>query len=126
MPAGVSKPAGLVFPTRKGTALSDMALLTVIRRMHAASIAAGGEGWADELGERITPHGFRSSFRSWCGDHRHPRDLAEAALAHAVGDETERAYARSDLLVRRRRLMDAWTAHSAGVGEGVTHRRGAA
>ncbi|SED77926.1 Integrase [Rhizobiales bacterium GAS188] len=56
-----------------------------------------------------TPHGFRSSFRSWCTDKTStPREIAEAALAHAVGDETEQAYSRSDALERRRKLMAAW------------------
>ena len=31
-----------------------------------------------------------------------------AALAYAVGNQTEAAYARSDLFERRRRLMDEW------------------
>ena len=46
-----------------------------------------------------TVHGFRSSFRDWCGDKtRFPRELAEAALAHKVGDDTERAYRRGPML----------------------------
>jgi integrase len=56
-----------------------------------------------------TVHGFRSAFRDWCGDATSfPREVAEAALAHAVGDETEQAYRRSDALTKRRKLMDAW------------------
>jgi integrase len=54
------------------------------------------------------PHGLRSSFRDWCRDHRKDRDLAEAALSHAVRDKTEAAYARSDLLDARRTLMQEW------------------
>lgn len=61
-----------------------------------------------------TPHGFRSTFRDWAGDcTAHPRDLIEEALAHAVGDETERAYRRSDALAKRRVLMDDWAAFLA-------------
>ena len=57
----------------------------------------------------ITIHGFRSAFRDWAGDETDfPRELAEAALAHAVGDAVERAYRRSDALERRRPLMNAW------------------
>jgi len=57
----------------------------------------------------VTAHGFRSAFRDWCGERTaFPRDVAEAALAHAVGDETERAYRRGDALEKRRKLMDAW------------------
>jgi integrase len=57
----------------------------------------------------VTVHGFRSAFRDWCGDATSfPREVAESALAHAVGDETEQAYRRSDALTKRRKLMDAW------------------
>jgi integrase len=60
---------------------------------------------------RATAHGFRSSFRDWAGDATSfPRDLAEQALAHAVGDATERAYRRGDALQKRRELMNAWAA----------------
>ncbi len=114
LPQGGSKPAaGLLFPNPKGVPYSDMALLAVVKRMDAADRRADGPGWRDRAGERIAPHGFRSAFRMWCGDHGHDRDLAEMALAHTVGDETERAYARSDLLARRRTLMDAWGAWCA-------------
>lgn len=59
-----------------------------------------------------TVHGFRSSFRDWCGDATHfPREVAEAALAHATGDEKERAYRRGDALAKRRELMDLWARH---------------
>jgi integrase len=65
---------------------------------------------ADMGGE--TTHGFRSSFRDWCGDVAHaPREIAEAALAHAVGSQVERAYRRGDALEQRRRLMDAWASY---------------
>ena len=59
-------------------------------------------------GINSTAHGWRSCFRSWCSDTGVPRDLAEAALGHAVRDRTERAYARSDVLERRIALMQAW------------------
>ena len=59
-----------------------------------------------------TTHGFRSSFRDWAGDVAHaPREIAEEALAHAVGNQTERAYRRGDALDQRRKLMDAWSAY---------------
>jgi integrase len=62
----------------------------------------------------ITPHGFRSSFRDWCGEASNfPRELAEQALAHAVGDAVEQAYRRGDALEKRRLLMDAWAAYLA-------------
>ncbi|WP_331372881.1 tyrosine-type recombinase/integrase [Sinorhizobium chiapasense] len=66
-----------------------------------------------------TCHGFRSSFRDWCGDATpFPREVAEAALAHAVGDATERAYRRSDALEKRRELMTLWADHIGGEDKG--------
>jgi integrase len=67
--------------------------------------------WA--LCERITegkasPHGFRSTFRDWCGDDGKPREHAERALAHKFGSAVEAAYARSALLEQRRPLMQAF------------------
>jgi integrase len=60
----------------------------------------------------VTVHGFRSSFRDWAGNETHfPRELAEAALAHVVGDKAEQAYRRSDALEKRRALMEAWAAY---------------
>jgi len=57
----------------------------------------------------VTVHGFRSSFRDWCAEQTNfARELAEQALAHAVGDSVERAYHRTDLFDKRRRLMQAW------------------
>jgi integrase len=64
---------------------------------------------------QFTVHGFRSAFRDWAGDQTSfPREVAEAALAHAVGDETERAYRRGDALDKRRQLMDAWAKFITG------------
>jgi integrase len=75
--------------------LSNMSMLMLLRRM-------GRDGF--------TVHGFRSSFRDWASEAANaPRELAEAALAHQVGSDVERAYARSDLLGRRRELMDSWS-----------------
>jgi integrase len=56
-----------------------------------------------------TVHGFRSAFRDWAGNETsYPRELAEAALAHVVGDKAEQAYRRSDALEKRRALMESW------------------
>lgn len=56
-----------------------------------------------------TLHGLRSTFRDWAGDcTEHPREIAEMALAHQVGNEVERAYRRSDALEKRRQLMEDW------------------
>jgi integrase len=68
---------------------------------------------ADMGGETV--HGFRSSFRDWAGDVAHaPREIAEEALAHAVGNQTERAYRQGDALEQRRKLMDAWASYVEG------------
>ena len=58
-----------------------------------------------------TVHGFRSSFRDWCGETGVPREVAEACLAHAIRNQAEAAYARSDLLDRRREVMEAWAGY---------------
>lgn len=83
----------LIFPSVRGKMLSDMAMLQLMRRMEAQAV----------------PHGFRSTFRDWAGEvTNYPRELAEVALAHVKGDATEAAYWRSDVLERRRRMMDDW------------------
>jgi integrase len=57
----------------------------------------------------LTVHGFRSSFRDWVAERTNfPSDVAEMALAHAVGDKVEAAYRRGDLFERRRRIMAEW------------------
>ena len=63
----------------------------------------------------ITVHGFRSTFRDWCGDETNfAREIAEAALAHKVGNEVEQSYRRSDALEKRRKLMQAWNDYALG------------
>ena len=60
----------------------------------------------------VTSHGFRSSFRDWAGETTNfPREVAEAALAHRVGDAVEQAYRRGDALEKRRKLMEAWASY---------------
>ena len=68
-----------------------------------------------------TAHGFRSSFRDWAGNEtQFPREIAEHALAHVIGDKAEQAYRRSDALARRRELMDAWARFcDGGAGQNV-------
>jgi len=86
----------LVFPGQKQQELSDMSLTTVLRRM----------GRSD-----ITVHGFRSTFRDWCAEYASnafSREVCEHALAHKLPDKVEAAYRRSDLLDKRRMLMDEW------------------
>jgi integrase len=101
-----------VFPGAKpGRPLSNMAMLELIRRMNAERGVVGLPKWTDpKQGSReVVPHGFRSTFREWAAERTSfPREVAEAALAHIDGDETERAYQRGDLFDKRRRLMTAW------------------
>lgn len=93
-----ARTSAYVFPGHKeGKPLSGMAMEMQLRRMNRTD---------------ITVHGFRSSFRDWAGEETDvPREIAEAALAHVVGDATERAYRRSDALERRRGLMEIWARH---------------
>ena len=80
--------------------LSNMAMLALLRRMNRCD---------------ITVHGFRSSFRDWCAElTTYPREVAEAALAHAIQDRVEAAYRRSDLFEKRRALMEEWAAYCLG------------
>ena len=59
--------------------------------------------------QNITAHGFRASFRTWCGERTNfAREVVEAALAHVIGDSAEQAYSRGDMLARRRQLMESW------------------
>jgi integrase len=75
-------------------------------RIRLPRFIASSRAW---LLEGATVHGFRSSFRDWCGEETNfPREIAEAALAHVTGDKAERAYRRGDALEKRRALMDAW------------------
>jgi integrase len=70
-----------------------------------------------ELRPGVTLHGFRSSFRDWAGDKTDfPREIAEAALAHKVGNVVEQSYRRGNALEKRRRLMQAWAAYCDGRG----------
>ena len=72
----------------------------------------------------ITTHGCRSSFRDWAGDKTgFPREVAEMALAHAVGDEVELAYRRGTALEKRRKLMEAWGAYVGRVTNVVSFAR---
>jgi integrase len=92
---------------KPGKPLSNMAMLMLLRRMKV---------------EGVTVHGFRSTFRVWAAEVANaPREVAEMSLAHKVGSNVERAYFRSDLLDRRRALMERWTQFVTG-GEGKVVR----
>lgn len=89
------EPTAHLFPSsRRGQPLSNMAFKQLLVRM-------GESGFV--------PHGFRSSFRDWCGECTpFPREVAEAALAHIVGNSVEQAYRRGDALEKRREMIDTW------------------
>jgi integrase len=96
----------------KGGGLSNMAMAAVLKRM----------GRTD-----ITVHGFRSSFRTWAAETTsYPHDVAEAALAHTIPEAVVRAYKRTTLFDKRRRMMTDWARYCASpapVGEVVPLRR---
>jgi integrase len=102
-----------VFPGLKaGKPLSNMAMLNLIGRMNGDRREAALSLYVDpkRAGAEVTPHGFRSTFKDWARERTNFQgELSEAALAHAIGDKTEAAYARGDLFDKRRRMMDAWT-----------------
>lgn len=99
-----------VFPATRGGTLSDMTLSAVMRRMHTSAVEEGEGGFIDRTsGRPAVPHGLRSTWREWAAEKTdYPREMAEIALAHAVGNAVERAYLRSDMLDKRRQMMVAW------------------
>ncbi len=99
----------LAFPGIREGQLSDMSLTAAVKRMDTTSREAGGTGWTDKGGSRITVHGFRSTFRDWAGETTaYPREVIEHALAHQLKDKAEAAYARGSLLEKRAKLMQSW------------------
>jgi integrase len=118
----------LVFPGgKKDTALSDMSLTAVLRRMNESSDASRASRWTDQKGKGITVHGFRSTFRDWASEMTiYSREVAEMALAHAVGDKVEAAYRRGDLFGKRREMMEEWATYcSLPVGASPVNNDGA-
>lgn len=112
-----------VFFSPKGGKFSDMALSAVMRRIQSDEIArldqietsAGRKpsqeprGFIDPRSKRAAvPHGLRSTYRDWSAEEGIDRDLAEMALAHNVGSAVERAYRRTDMMERRRNLLESW------------------
>ena len=80
-----------------------------------------------QIGGKVTAHGFSLSFRDWCGDCTHyPREVAEAALAHAIRDQTESAYRRGSALEKRRELMTMWADYCEPKAGNVVAMRGKA
>lgn len=82
--------------SNKGKPLSNMSMLMMVRRIRTG----------------LTVHGFRSTFRDWVSEETdHSPEVAEMALAHAIGNKVEKAYRRGKLLERRRRLMQDWESY---------------
>ena len=85
-----------VFPNSQDNPLSDTALAKVLKAYP----------------DKTTIHGLRSTFRDWAGEaSSHPREIIEMTLAHSTHSATEAAYARGDLLLKRRRLMEDWAGY---------------
>ena len=83
-----------LFPSRNKKPLSTNAMLVLVK---------------ERMDKKITVHGFRSTFRDWAAEvSSHPRELAEAALAHVLSNKAEAAYQRGDMLDKRRILMRDW------------------
>jgi integrase len=96
---------GFLFPSVRKGVISDA---TMSRMMERRKMIA-------------RPHGFRASFRTWCAEATDtPKELAETALGHVIGNEVERAYRRTDLLERRAVLMQKWADHASGKRGSVT------
>ncbi len=103
----------LVFPSpvRPDRPISDMTLTKLLRD--------------NDLAERTTVHGFRSAFRDWAAERTNaPHAVMELALAHKVGTAVEQAYARSDLIEKRRALMDQWARFVTASPAAVIQLRG--
>ncbi|WP_424972647.1 tyrosine-type recombinase/integrase [Dinoroseobacter sp. S76] len=91
----VFRDSDLLFPTPRGKAMSDATMSKLMQR--------------EEMEAR--PHGFRATFRTWVEETTDtPFEVKETALGHQVGSEVERAYQRSDLLEKRRVLLEDWAA----------------
>ncbi|MFG6599198.1 MULTISPECIES: tyrosine-type recombinase/integrase [unclassified Sulfitobacter] len=100
---------GFLFPSERSYGgISDVAIHKTLNR----------------LGEQGRAHGFRTSFRTWAQDTNQPWDVSETILGHVIGNKVERTYARSDLLDRRRVVMDRWAAHVTQASADVVKLRG--
>ncbi|MDG1738782.1 MAG: integrase arm-type DNA-binding domain-containing protein [Paracoccaceae bacterium] len=92
----ITNESGLIFPASRGKIMSDMTMSKLVK----------------ELGFDADVHGFRTSFRTWSQEQTNfAWEVGEVALAHRVGGKSERAYARSDYLEKRRLMMETWSSY---------------
>lgn len=107
MPSG--RPDAYVFKAAHGGRISDMTISAVLRRLEVDAV----------------PHGFRSTFRDWAAERTtYPNEVAEMALAHAVGNKVEAAYRRGDLFEKRLAMMDDWADFCLGYSPAKASVRG--
>jgi integrase len=93
-----------IFSGEAGGTLSTSVLVMLLWRMGVKTVD----------GRKATPHGFRATFKTWASEvSQFPSELVEVALAHKVGNATEQAYQRGELLGKRRRRMEAWSSYCA-------------
>ena len=103
------KNCSLVFPSPRGKQLSDMTISATMKRMHAADIKRGGQGYIDpQIKRPAVPHALRSTFRDWAAEQSYDSDMAELQLAHTIGNSAMRAYYRTDRFEQRRKMMTVW------------------
>ncbi len=106
-----------VFVAPRGGALSDASIAAVLKKTHDADVRNGNRGFLDaQSGEVAVPHGFRSTMKDWVSERTsYEWNLSEAALWHYLGSKVEQAYARSDVIEKRRKMMADWNDFVRGV-----------
>lgn len=109
--------SNLVFWAPRGGALSDATLGKLMRVMHEADVKAGNAGFVDAKTKEVAvPHGMRSTFKSWAIEKtNYEWQLSEAALWHKLGNKVESSYARTDMIEKRKQMMEDWGAFIRGV-----------
>ena len=101
--------AEIVFVNSKGKMLSDMTLSALMKRIHLSDTKVGGNGFVDLRSQKpAVPHGLRSTFKDWAAECGYDDIMTEIQLTHQVGSEQYRAYMRSDLMDRRRNMLEDW------------------
>ena len=103
----------LIFWAARGGPISDATMAKLMRTIHDAALRAGEKGFVDvKTGSVAVPHGIRSTFKVWATEHTdYDWSLSEAALWHKLGNKVEQAYARTDMVERRRAMMTDWASY---------------